>query len=95
MPMPLLTEFGKTARKYRIDHGLKLKDMARMVGASSATLSGVETGKKPLPDAWIPRLPEPLRAPAARAAIQYRIERHRAAIAEHESAIAELEKSLI
>lgn len=44
-----LTDFGKFIRKYRIDKGLVLKQMADALGVSSAFLSGVETGSKPLP----------------------------------------------
>lgn len=44
-----LTPFGKMVRKLRIDHSLLLKEMADAVGMSSAWLSGVETGRKPIP----------------------------------------------
>ena len=44
-----LTDFGKFIRKYRIDKGLVLKQMADALEVSSAFLSGVETGSKPLP----------------------------------------------
>lgn len=47
--MEKLTPFGKMVRKLRIDHSLRLKEMADAVGMSSAWLSGVETGRKPIP----------------------------------------------
>jgi len=45
----MLTPFGKLVRKLRIDRGLRLKDMADALGLSSAFLSAVETGSKPVP----------------------------------------------
>lgn len=42
----MLTEIGKFLRRYRIDNGLLLKDMAGKVGVTSAYLSAVENGKK-------------------------------------------------
>lgn len=45
----MLTMFGKVLRKARIDKGLLLKEMAEFCGVSSAFLSSVETGKKPIP----------------------------------------------
>jgi transcriptional regulator with XRE-family HTH domain len=45
----MLTPFGKFVRKLRIDRGLRLKDMADSLGLSSAFLSAVETGSKPMP----------------------------------------------
>lgn len=44
----MLTEFGKTARKYRIDKGLSLKYVADGIPVTSAFLSAVEMGRKPL-----------------------------------------------
>ncbi len=46
----MVTPFGKTVRKLRIDRGLKLKDMADALGVKSAYLSAVETGKKRITD---------------------------------------------
>lgn len=45
-----MTEFGKILRIYRIDKGMRLYDMARDLKISSAMLSSIETGKKPVPD---------------------------------------------
>jgi transcriptional regulator with XRE-family HTH domain len=41
-----VTQFGKLIRKLRIDTGIVLKDMAEMIGVSSAYLSSIELGKK-------------------------------------------------
>jgi transcriptional regulator with XRE-family HTH domain len=43
-----LTPFGKQVRKLRIDADVTLKEMADALGVSSAYLSGVETGDRPL-----------------------------------------------
>lgn len=42
----MLTELGKYLRKLRIDHGQLLKNMADILGISSANLSAVENGKR-------------------------------------------------
>jgi HTH-type transcriptional regulator, competence development regulator len=42
----MLSIFGKTVRKLRIDKGVTLKAMADTLGKSSAHLSAVETGRK-------------------------------------------------
>lgn len=55
----MLTEFGKFARKLRIDRNELLIDMANKLGVSPAFLSAVEVGKKNVPEAWkesFPRL---------------------------------------
>lgn len=44
-----LTEFGRFIRKYRIDNSIFLKDMADKLGVTSAFLSAIETGNKPIP----------------------------------------------
>lgn len=46
----MLTKFGKTVRKLRIDKGVTLKQMADTLNRTSAYLSAVETGRKNLPD---------------------------------------------
>lgn len=46
----MLSPFGKFVRRLRIDRGVKLKDMADSIGVSSAFLSAVETGNRPIPD---------------------------------------------
>ncbi|WP_273757174.1 helix-turn-helix domain-containing protein [Bartonella sp. MM73XJBT] len=45
----MLTPFGKTLRKIRIDRTERLLDMADKLGVSIAFLSSVEIGKKPIP----------------------------------------------
>lgn len=46
--MSKLTDFGKAIRKIRIDYDTNLNELASSVGVSSAYLSAVETGKKPV-----------------------------------------------
>lgn len=54
-----LTEFGKAARRWRIEHDLSLGDMAEALGTSSAVLSAVEHGDKPMPKNWLRQLTYP------------------------------------
>lgn len=49
----MLTPFGKEIRKYRIDLEVSLKDMAERLGVTSAFLSALESGKKPIPEPFI------------------------------------------
>lgn len=49
----MLTSVGRFLRTLRIDHGEILKDMADVLGVSSAFLSAVENGKKKMPEGWI------------------------------------------
>lgn len=49
----MLTNFGKTLRKIRIDHDELLKDMAARLNVTVAYLSAVENGKREVPDNWI------------------------------------------
>lgn len=51
----MFTQFGKVLRKIRIDRGMLLKDMEEGFGVSSAFLSAVETGKKPIPAGLVER----------------------------------------
>lgn len=51
----MFTQFGKLLRKIRIDQGLLLKNMADALEVSSAYLSAVETGKKPLSEDLVER----------------------------------------
>lgn len=48
-----LTPFGAEARKLRIDHEMRLFDLAEKMGKSTAFISAVETGRKPIPDAYL------------------------------------------
>lgn len=51
-----LTEFGVYIRKYRIDHLIKQKDMAKAIGISSCHLSNIEAGKRELSESIINKL---------------------------------------
>lgn len=48
----MLTDFGKTCRKLRIDNDELLLDMAIYLGVSAAFLSKVENGKAKPPIEW-------------------------------------------
>lgn len=52
----MVTSFGKAVRKYRIDKGVILKEMADGVDVSIAYLSAVETGKKKAPRPLIEKI---------------------------------------
>ena len=52
----MLTNFGKTLRKLRIDHNELLKDMAKNLNVTVAYLSAVENGNREVPDGWIDAL---------------------------------------
>ncbi|RTL35396.1 MAG: XRE family transcriptional regulator [Rhodocyclaceae bacterium] len=52
----MLTELGKELRKLRIDRGLTMMDMAGELGYSTAMLSGIETGRKRVPEDVVDRL---------------------------------------
>ncbi|EKZ6404524.1 helix-turn-helix transcriptional regulator [Klebsiella aerogenes] len=49
----MVTSFGKTLRKLRIDRGMVLKNMADILGVSSAYLSAIELGKRAIPDSLV------------------------------------------
>ena len=51
-----LDKFGKLVRDIRITRSLLLYDMAKTLDISSAELSAIECGKKPVPDWFIPAL---------------------------------------
>lgn len=48
----MLTLFGQTLRKIRIDHNEVMLDMAKVLGVTSSYLSAVETGKREAPAEW-------------------------------------------
>ncbi len=48
----MITKTGDFLRKLRLDNQQILKDMAEVLGVSSAFLSAVENGKKSMPDSW-------------------------------------------
>lgn len=49
----MLDKFGKLVRDIRITRSLLLYDMAKTLNISSAELSAIECGKKPVPDWFI------------------------------------------
>ena len=49
----MLTPFGVVVRKFRLDRGLRLLDLAAKLGQSSAFVSAVETGRKPIPAGYV------------------------------------------
>lgn len=51
-----LTEFGKAVRKGRIDVGESIVSMAEALQVSPAFLSGVETGRKKVPESLVPQV---------------------------------------
>lgn len=51
-----LTEFGKVVRKARIDVNESLGSMATALGVSSAFLSGIETGRKNIPETFVTKV---------------------------------------
>lgn len=51
-----LTEFGKAIRKARIDSNETLGSMADAVGVSPGFLSGIETGRKKIPNDLLSRI---------------------------------------
>ncbi|MFD1260639.1 helix-turn-helix domain-containing protein [Entomomonas asaccharolytica] len=54
----MITIFGKLLRRVRLDRDLLLKDMADGIGISSAHLSGIETGRKPIPQGLVEKINE-------------------------------------
>lgn len=54
--MSKLTPFGIAIRKLRLDKGLRLIDMAEKLDMSTAFLSAIETGRKPIPDGLVRKI---------------------------------------
>ena len=52
----MLTTFGKRLRKLRIMNGELMRDMAAKLNVTASYLSGVETGKRLIPDGWVDRI---------------------------------------
>lgn len=50
------TSIGEFLRNLRMNQNQRLKDMADILGVSSAFLSAVENGKKSMPDIWIKKI---------------------------------------
>jgi len=63
--MSNLTPFGIACRKLRLDRGLRLMDVANKLNKSSAFISAIETGRKPIPDAYLVSLARAMDLPAA------------------------------
>src|SRR5260221_535785 len=53
METPMLTPFGKALRQLRTKYDMRLLDLANALGVSSAYVSAVETGRKPIPDGFV------------------------------------------
>lgn len=54
----MLDNFGKAVRNIRLSRDMLLYDMAKDLDISSAMLSGIECGRKPIPDWFVPKLQE-------------------------------------
>ena len=52
----MITSFGKFLRNLRMDKGELLLDMATKLKVSSAFLSGVENGKRKIPESWLEKI---------------------------------------
>ena len=51
-----MTKFGIFIRKFRLDRGIRLRDMARDLKISPAYLSGMETGHKDISDSLVDKI---------------------------------------
>mgnify|MGYP000093931453 CR=1 FL=1 len=56
-----ITALGKWLRSFRLEHDMRLKDMADKLDLSSAHLSGIETGRKPVPSTLASKLRKALK----------------------------------
>lgn len=63
--MSKLTPYGIAVRKLRLEKGLRLIDMAESLGVSTAFLSAIETGRKPIPDGFVVKISRMLQWPLA------------------------------
>lgn len=63
--MATLTPFGVALRKLRVEKGLRLFDLAETLEQSTAFLSAVETGRKPIPEGMVLRLSRAMSLTAA------------------------------
>ena len=70
----LLTPLGKEFRKWRIDQGLLLSDMAKGLAVSSSYLSLIENGGKPIPIDFVDRAIKAFKVDTRIAAIWRRAE---------------------
>lgn len=60
-----ITALGKWLRSFRTEHDMRLKDMADKLELSSAHLSGIETGRKPVPTTLASKLKDAFRLDAS------------------------------
>ena len=51
-----MTKFGIFIRKFRLDRGIRLRDMAKDLKISPAYLSGMETGHKDISDSLVDKI---------------------------------------
>jgi len=51
--MSTLTPFGVEVRKHRLDRRMRLLDLARLLDRTSAFVSAIETGRKPIPSGYV------------------------------------------
>jgi transcriptional regulator with XRE-family HTH domain len=56
----MLPVLGKELRKLRIDRDLRLFDLAKQLGVTTAFLSAIETGRKPAPANFVDTLTKAL-----------------------------------
>jgi transcriptional regulator with XRE-family HTH domain len=49
----MLTPFGIAVRMLRVDRGMRLLDLARLTKRSTAFISAVERGRRPIPDGYV------------------------------------------
>jgi transcriptional regulator with XRE-family HTH domain len=49
----MLTEFGIECRKLRLNRGMRLVDMGRLIGRSPTYMSFIETGRRPIPEGYV------------------------------------------
>lgn len=52
----MLTDFGKLIRYYRIEHDIKMKDMAETLEVPPSYLSALEMGRKAVTDGFLKKL---------------------------------------
>jgi transcriptional regulator with XRE-family HTH domain len=61
----MLTPFGISIRKLRLDKGLRLLDLAALMGCSSSFISAIETGRKSIPDSYVVAVSRAMKLSAA------------------------------
>lgn len=61
----MLTPFGVTLRKLRLDKQMRLLDLAEKLGRTSSYVSAIETGKKPIPRGYVAEVAHAMKLTAA------------------------------